>query len=179
MACVQRAQCPRTGDTSIRLKPRSRIPSNIRDRRRPFVRREIRIGVSLVQRQRPRRPPNSRAEDFLKDAFSGIEDAIVQFATTGKLEIRELANSIVADLIRIQIQKQITGPLANWLGGLLGGGSASWFSGLFHDGGPVTAGAGAARTPVAALEFEGAPRLHVAAWRSVPTGHTQRTSMHE
>ena len=81
----------------------------------------------------------SRAEDFLKDAFSGIEDAIVQFATTGKLEIRELANSIVADLIRIQIQKQITGPLANWLGGLLGGGSASWLSGLFHNGGPVTA----------------------------------------
>jgi hypothetical protein len=105
-----------------------------------------------------------RAEDFLKDAFSGIEDAIVKFATTGKLEIRELANSIVADLIRIQIQKQITGPLADWLGGLLGGGSGggllSWFTGLFHEGGLVTAGSGAGRMSVPAMAFEGAARLH-------------------
>ena len=56
-------------------------------------------------------------------AFKGMEDALVQFVTTGKLDFKSLANSIIADMARIAIQQSITGPLAGWLGGLFGGGT--------------------------------------------------------
>lgn len=46
-------------------------------------------------------------------AFKGMEDALVKFVQTGKLSFRDLADSIIADIARILIQKTITGPLAN------------------------------------------------------------------
>ena len=36
-------------------------------------------------------------------AFNGMTDALVNFVMTGKLDFRTLANSIISDLIRIQI----------------------------------------------------------------------------
>ncbi|MGY6271002.1 phage tail tape measure protein [Achromobacter denitrificans] len=66
------------------------------------------------------------------DAFKGAEDALVQFVTTGKLNFSDLANSIIADLARIAIRQNITGPLASALGQALSG----WMGG----GGAPTAG---------------------------------------
>ncbi|MGZ9568775.1 phage tail tape measure protein [Alcaligenes nematophilus] len=57
-------------------------------------------------------------------SFKGMEDALVQFATTGKASFSDLANSIIQDMIRITIQQSITGPLAGALGGLFSGGAA-------------------------------------------------------
>ncbi len=51
-------------------------------------------------------------------AFNGMTDALVNFVMTGKLDFRSLANSIISDLIRIQIQRAITLPFANALSGL-------------------------------------------------------------
>ena len=68
-------------------------------------------------------------------AFKKMEDSLVEFAMTGKLKFKDLANSIIKDLIRIAIQQAITGPLAGGFGSLFGGklpGRAS--------GGPVTGG---------------------------------------
>lgn len=59
------------------------------------------------------------------DAFKGAEDVLVKFATTGKLSISSLADSVIASLARIAIQQTITGPLANALGGLLGAGAGT------------------------------------------------------
>jgi lambda family phage tail tape measure protein len=53
-------------------------------------------------------------------AFNGMTDALVNFVMTGKLDFRSLANSIISDMIRIQIQQSITRPLAGWLGSLIG-----------------------------------------------------------
>ena len=40
-----------------------------------------------------------------------MEDALVSFVTTGKLEFSSLVQSILADLVRLSIRQQITGPL--------------------------------------------------------------------
>jgi lambda family phage tail tape measure protein len=41
------------------------------------------------------------------NAFRSMEDALVEFVRTGKLDFRSLADSIIADLIRIQVRQSI------------------------------------------------------------------------
>ena len=62
-----------------------------------------------------------RAQQVTVNAFRSMEDALTRFVMTGKLDFRSLADSIVADLVRIQIQRAITLPLANWLGSVIPG----------------------------------------------------------
>ena len=71
-------------------------------------------------------------EQAFTRAFSGMEDALVEFAMTGKLNFSNLANSIISDMIRIQIRASMTQALggASGGGGLLGA-LASGVSGLF------------------------------------------------
>lgn len=74
-------------------------------------------------------------EAAFSNAFKGLEDALVSFATTGKADFKSLANSIIADLIRIQVRGALAGLFGkgdgfNWtklLGGLAGaaGGGAA------------------------------------------------------
>lgn len=54
----------------------------------------------------------SETQQAVSNAFKGMEDALVKFVTTGKLDFRSLADSIIADIIRIQIRESITGTLA-------------------------------------------------------------------
>ena len=63
----------------------------------------------------------AHAQTIFSTAFRGMEDALVKFVTTGKLNFKDLANSIIADMARIAIQQSITGPLAGALGGMIGG----------------------------------------------------------
>ena len=63
-------------------------------------------------------------------ALGNTEDALVNFAMTGKLSFKDLANSIIADLIRIAIQQAIMKPLTKFLGGVFG----------FEKGGSFTSG---------------------------------------
>jgi phage-related minor tail protein len=48
-----------------------------------------------------------------------MEDALVRFVTTGKGDFKSLANSILADLARVQIRSLVAG--AGGSGGLIGG----------------------------------------------------------
>jgi lambda family phage tail tape measure protein len=58
-------------------------------------------------------------EQTFSNAFRGMEDALVQFAMTGKLNFSSLANSIIADIIRMQARAAVAG-FANYLGQAIG-----------------------------------------------------------
>lgn len=100
-------------------------------------------------------------EGLMTNAFRSMEDALVDFTMTGKLSFRDMAQSILRDIARIQVQQSITGPLAQALGGtnfggtvlnglgFLLGGSSTGEGVVFSDsmyieprakGGPVRAG---------------------------------------
>ena len=56
--------------------------------------------------------------DVVVKGIKGMEDALVNFVTTGKMNFRDLANSIIKDMARIAIQQTITAPFTKFLGGL-------------------------------------------------------------
>ena len=113
------------------------------------------------------------AENAITNGFQGMEDALVNFVQTGKLEFADLANSIIADLARIAIQQSITGPLASGFGDLIGnlfsggsaasvmpsGGAGLYYSVGHHDGGIVGSEPSFVRAVNPAI-FDNAPRLH-------------------
>lgn len=78
-----------------------------------------------------------QVEGTLTDAFKGAEDALVSFATTGKLNFKSLADSIIADLVRIQVKSLFFGGAQGTIGASFGGGSglAGFFESLFGSGG--------------------------------------------
>jgi lambda family phage tail tape measure protein len=107
-------------------------------------------------------------------AFNGMTDALVGFVMTGKLDFRSLANSIISDLIRIQIQRAITLPLAKAMSSFFG----------FADGGVMTAqgplplrgyaSGGIANSPQLAVFGEGSrPEAYV----PLPDGRTIPVTM--
>ena len=63
--------------------------------------------------------------DTIVKAFKGLEDTLVNFVTTGKLQFKSLVQSIIADLARLTIRKGITQPLFNAFTSALGGGGMS------------------------------------------------------
>lgn len=77
-------------------------------------------------------------------AFKGMEDALVDFAMTGKLNFRDLANSIVADLIRIQIRAAMSNVFSaiggDLFGSLFSSTPSTGTAGTRASGGPVGAG---------------------------------------
>lgn len=58
-----------------------------------------------------------KTEQVFTNAFKGMEDALVDFVKTGKLDFSSLANSIISDLIRITIQQSIMKPFTSGGGG--------------------------------------------------------------
>ena len=75
-----------------------------------------------------------QVENALTNAFKGAEDALVNFVQTGKLDFKSLANSIIADIIRIQVRSLISnaasGPSGGGWAGVLGT-IGSMFSGSY------------------------------------------------
>jgi len=79
-----------------------------------------------------------QTEDIFTKAFGGLEDALVEFVKTGKLDFKSLVDSILADAARMAIKQSITGPLSNLLGNAIGSGGSSLFGGT-SSGGTVDA----------------------------------------
>lgn len=131
----------------------------------------------------------SQTKKLFSDAFKGMEDSLISFVKTGKLNFTDLANSIIEDLIRIAIRKGITGPIADGLSSAFGGGGGAGFSFAgattgFANGGIMTARGeiplnkyamgGVARSPQVAIFGEGrTPEAYV----PLPDGRSIPVSM--
>lgn len=113
-------------------------------------------------------------EQAFGNAFKGIEDALVSFVMTGKLNFKSLALSIIQDMARILIQQQIMAPIMAATKAAFG----------FADGGIMTssgamplnkyANGGIANSPQVALFGEGRmPEAYV----PLPDGRTIPVTM--
>lgn len=69
-----------------------------------------------------------QSKTLFSNAFQGMEDAVVKFATTGKLSFADFAKSVLSDLARIAARQAIVGMVGSIVGSLASG---------------ITAGAGA------------------------------------
>lgn len=86
--------------------------------------------------------------DQLRQAIDGwgksSAEALVDFALTGKSSFKDMVNSILADLARMMVYRNITGPLANKISGMdwgsIGSAVAGMFGGFRASGGPVSGG---------------------------------------
>ncbi|QCI13354.1 phage tail tape measure protein [Pseudomonas putida] len=65
-----------------------------------------------------------QTQELFSNAFSNLEDGVVQFVKTGKFEFKDFADSIIEDLIRIQVRQAAAGFLSSAFG-FLGGGSSA------------------------------------------------------
>ncbi|WP_159917875.1 phage tail tape measure protein [Pantoea sp. 18069] len=59
-----------------------------------------------------------QSADLFGNAFKGMEDAMVSFAMTGKLNFKSLANSMIADIVRTQARAAVSGLFGNVMGAL-------------------------------------------------------------
>lgn len=91
-----------------------------------------------------------RLRDVFSNAFQSMEDGIVSFITTGKLDFKGMVDSMIADLARLAAQKMMMKFATSVLGGFPVG----------HSGGIVSG-----RGPISRMAdpsvFAGAKRFHV------------------
>ena len=92
-----------------------------------------------------------QAKSIFGTVTRGIEDLIVNFVQTGKMNFKDLANSIIAEFVRIQAKKLVAG--------LFGGGSGSMGDFFAAITGKATGGPVSANTPY--LIGEKGPELFV------------------
>lgn len=99
--------------------------------------------VALAQYADAAKDAAKNFHEVFSNAFKSLEDQLTEFFTTLKLDFKSLIDSIRADLTRVFVRQQITGPLASWLGQSVLGGPAELFSfgGFRAAGGAVEPGA--------------------------------------
>ncbi|MBI4030841.1 MAG: hypothetical protein HY370_04135 [Proteobacteria bacterium] len=81
----------------------------------------------------------SQVQQVTTRMLQGLEDALVEFTTTGKVNWKDMVNSMISDITRLIIRTQITGPLANSLNQVIGNFFGSAQGNVFAHGMPVHA----------------------------------------
>lgn len=82
-----------------------------------------------------------QTESMFANAAKGMEDALVNFAMTGKLNFADLAKAMIADMVRIQMQAAVSGIFKMGMMAFGGSGEAgSVANELFADGGVIEGG---------------------------------------
>ncbi len=98
-----------------------------REEREKFLTEQIGIGTepnNVIEKRKNQLQQYAESlmttEDVFVGALKGMEDALVEFVMTGKLDFSSLIDSMIADIARLAIQQAVTKPLANSLAGLFG-----------------------------------------------------------
>lgn len=60
----------------------------------------------------------SQAENAVRNAFGGMEDALASFMVKNKADWRSMIDAMLMDLVKIQLRASITKPVADLMGGL-------------------------------------------------------------
>lgn len=103
---------------------------------------------TLIAKTKEATDKGKESFDELRQAIDGwgksSAEALVDFAMTGKSSFKDMVNSILADLARMMVYRNITGPLANTISGMdwgsIGSAVAGMFGGFRASGGPVAGG---------------------------------------
>ena len=77
--------------------------------------------------------------NMISTTFSSMENALTKFVTTGKLDFKSLATSIIADMLRIEARQQVSSILST-LGGALKNVASAYFAPSFNS--PASAATG-------------------------------------
>ena len=99
----------------------------------------LRIGLETYANQLP--SVAEQINDTVQKTFKSAEDALLNFATTGKLNFSDFVDSLLADLARIALRQALLGPISQALGSVFGGAFGSSTSATP----PVNPGAGISR----------------------------------
>lgn len=84
----------------------------------------------------------TQTKDVFTNAMGSMEDALVSFVTTGKLNFADFARSVVADITRIYAKKALLSTIEGFGSGGSGGGLGSFIGKLFAASGEVFSGNG-------------------------------------
>ena len=77
---------------------------------------------------------NKQIQDTFTNAFKNMEDALVDFVMTGKLNFSDFARSLIADLTRIYVRQKIMMPLMKGISGAFNLGLTFAKGGVFNNG---------------------------------------------
>jgi lambda family phage tail tape measure protein len=96
-----------------------------------------------------------QTKQLFTSAFSGLEDGIVDFVKTGKLSFKDMADSIIEDLIRIQVRQAAAGFLSSAFSAFTGWGAGSGTMTGFSEGAMVANAKGGVYSSASLSSYSG------------------------
>ncbi len=97
------------------------------DRYQQIYNAERGVSDAILEYAQRTREAGQRAKEATSTILNSMEDGIVRFVSTGKLSIRDFANTVIAEFVRIKIAQPFVNSMAtgDWLSKLFGGGGSS------------------------------------------------------